>query len=89
MDQSDRYLAESLMGGDAWLKPDEVAGLMRVDAKTVTRWAATGRFPDTPSGKPGVMKTLGGREVRIRRSVVIGLLNGTLHAREVNTDGSD
>lgn len=74
------------MGGDAWLKPDEVGNLLRVDAKTVTRWAAAGRFPDTPSGKPGVMKTLGGG-VRIRRSVVIGLMNGTLHAREVDTDG--
>lgn len=89
MGQPDRYLTENLMGGDAWLTPIEVGKLMRVDAKTVTRWASAGRFPDSPSGRPGVMRTLGGREVRIRRSVVIGLLNGTLHAREVDTDGRD
>jgi hypothetical protein len=87
--EPDRHLVESLMGGDAWLKPGEVGELLRVDASTVTRWAADGRFPDSPSGKPGVMTTPGGREIRIRRSVVIGLMDGTLQPREAGTDGRD
>lgn len=38
--------------GDKLLKPGEVAALFRVDAKTVTRWAAGGRMSSirTPGG---------------------------------------
>jgi len=37
---------------DALLTPGEVAALFRVDAKTVTRWAASGRIGSvrTPGG---------------------------------------
>lgn len=37
---------------DRLLTPAEVAALFRVDPKTVTRWAATGRLPAvrTPGG---------------------------------------
>ncbi len=47
------------------LTPGEVAGLFRVDPKTVTRWAAAGRL--------GALRTLGGRR-RYRESEVHGLL---------------
>ena len=51
---------------DPLLTPSEVARLMRVDPKTVTRWAKAGRVPS--------LRTPGGH-VRIRRSVVLALLN--------------
>jgi hypothetical protein len=82
-------LTDDVLGGDPLLTPQEVAALMRVEASTVNRWAAAGRFPDTPDGLPGVVKTLGGREQRIRTSVVRGLLDGSLQPREVGDDGRD
>lgn len=41
-----------LTGADRFLTPAEVAALFRVDAKTVTRWAAAGRLSSikTPGG---------------------------------------
>lgn len=51
--------------GDPLMTPGEVARLMRVNPKTVTRWVAAGRIPAT--------RTPGGH-VRIRRSVVLALI---------------
>lgn len=47
------------------LTPGEVAGLFRVDPKTVTRWASAGRL--------GSIRTPGGHR-RFRESEVRGLL---------------
>lgn len=80
MPRSDRRLSTDLMGSDRLLTTDEVAELFVVDPGTVARWATAGRFPDAPSGEPGVIRTAGGH-IRIRQSVVRGLLNGTLHVR--------
>lgn len=49
------------------LKPGEVAAILRVDPKTVTRWAA--------QGKIGYVKTLGGHR-RFRAEDVQAILNG-------------
>jgi excisionase family DNA binding protein len=54
-----------VIGGEDLLTPGEVARLMRVNPKTVTRWVARGWIPAT--------RTPGGH-VRIRRSVVLALL---------------
>ncbi len=51
------------------LTPSEVASLFRVDPKTVTRWAK--------SGKITAIKTLGGHR-RYRESEVLALLKSTL-----------
>jgi excisionase family DNA binding protein len=50
---------------DPLLTPAEVAGLFRVDPKTVTRWAQ--------AGKIGSIRTLGGHR-RFRQSEVTALL---------------
>ncbi|MEU8264432.1 BldC family transcriptional regulator [Micromonospora sp. NPDC048999] len=52
---------------DRLLTPGEVAALFRVDAKTVTRWAAAGRLP--------YIRTPGGHR-RFPESYVRALLNG-------------
>jgi excisionase family DNA binding protein len=49
------------------LTPAEVAGLFRVDAKSVTKWAA--------AGKLRAIRTLGGHR-RFRESEVLALLDG-------------
>lgn len=49
------------------LTPSEVAELWRVNPKTVTNWAATGRI--------GCVRTLGGHR-RFREAEVYALLNG-------------
>lgn len=49
------------------LTPGEVAGMFRVDPKTVTRWAAAGRL--------GSIRTPGGHR-RFRESEVRALLAG-------------
>ena len=54
---------------DRLLTPGEVAGLFRVDPKTVTRWAA--------AGKIGSIRTPGGHR-RFRESEVKALLQGEL-----------
>ena len=59
---------------DRLMTPAEVASLFRVDPKTVTRWAN--------SGKLSPIKTLGGHR-RYRESQVRDLLQGT------NTTGTD
>jgi hypothetical protein len=82
MVRSDQELIDAFLDGDPLMSPDEVAPIMRVDSKTVTRWAAAGRFPGRPDGSPGAFRTPGG-EWRIRESIVRGLLDGTLTPREV------
>ncbi|ABK52032.1 DNA binding domain, excisionase family [Acidothermus cellulolyticus 11B] len=52
---------------DRLLTPGEVANLFRVDPKTVTRWAASGRI--------GSIRTPGGHR-RFRESEVRALLRG-------------
>jgi excisionase family DNA binding protein len=52
---------------DKLLKPGEVADIMRVDPKTVTRWAK--------AGKIAYITTPGGHK-RFRESVVRGMLEG-------------
>ena len=52
---------------EALLTPAEVAGLFRVDPKTVTRWAAAGRISS--------IRTPGGHR-RFRESEVRALLRG-------------
>jgi excisionase family DNA binding protein len=54
---------------DRLLTPGEVATLFRVDPKTVTRWAASGRI--------GSIRTPGGHR-RFRESEVRSLLRGDL-----------
>ncbi len=53
--------------GDELLTPSEVAKLFRVDPKTVTRWAK--------SGKLSSIRTLGGHR-RYRAAEVLELLDG-------------
>ena len=87
MPRSDRQLARDFLDGDRLLTTDEVAGLLRVDSKTVARWATDGRLPDTPAGLPPIVRTVGG-QIRIRESVVRGLIDGTLKPREAGDDGT-
>ena len=54
---------------EALLTPAEVAALFRVDPKTVTRWANTGKLTS--------LRTLGGHR-RYRESEVRNLLAGTV-----------
>ena len=56
------------------LTPGEVAGLFRVDPKTVTRWAAAGRISS--------IRTPGGHR-RFRESEVRALLRGDAAAAQV------
>jgi excisionase family DNA binding protein len=58
-------ITDDVLGGDRLLTPGEVARMFRVDAKTVTRWAAAGRI--------GAVKTPGGHR-RFRESEVRALL---------------
>ena len=58
---------------DTLLTPAEVAALFRVDPKTVTRWAK--------SGKISSIRTLGGHR-RYRESEVRQLLRGIPEQRE-------
>lgn len=54
-------------GDDVLLTPAEVAGIFRVDPKTVTRWAASGRIT--------FIRTPGGHR-RFRESEVRAMLRG-------------
>ena len=56
---------------EALLTPAEVAGLFRVDPKTVTRWANAGKLTS--------LRTLGGHR-RYRESEVRDLLGGSVSA---------
>jgi excisionase family DNA binding protein len=77
-------LIGDFLDGDALLTTEEVAALLRVDPKTVSRWAAAGRFPDTPTGRPGAIQLVEGGQWRIYASVVRGLLDGTIKPRETS-----
>jgi excisionase family DNA binding protein len=55
-------------GLEKLMTPAEVAAIFRVDPKTVTRWANSGKLQS--------MRTLGGHH-RFRREAVMALLNGT------------
>ncbi|WP_149202632.1 BldC family transcriptional regulator [Actinotalea subterranea] len=57
----------------ALLTPSEVAGMFRVDPKTVTRWAK--------AGKLSAIRTLGGHR-RYSESEVRSLLSGVPQPRE-------
>jgi len=63
-------------GDDDILTPSEVAGIFRVDPKTVTRWARAGRIPDT-DGRPSVIRTPGGH-TRIRAKTVRMIRDGEI-----------
>lgn len=60
-----------LLDGDRLLTPGDVARLFRVDAKTVSRWAAAGRL--------GSVKTPGGHR-RFKESEIRALLEGGVEA---------
>ena len=62
-----RRKAHHVENRDRLLTPGEVASLFRVDPKTVTRWAASGRI--------GSIRTPGGHR-RFRESEVRALLRG-------------
>jgi len=62
---------------DRLLTPGEVAALFRVDPKTVTRWAASGRI--------GSIRTPGGHR-RFRESEVNALLTERSSIRGENAD---
>jgi excisionase family DNA binding protein len=64
---------EKLQDPDGFLTPGEVAALFRVDPKTVTRWAASGRI--------GSIKTPGGHR-RFRALEVRALLEGGMDSNE-------
>lgn len=56
---------------DALLTPGEVARLLHVDPKTVTRWAKTGKLP--------AIRTLGGHR-RFRAADIAAALNKHVEA---------
>jgi excisionase family DNA binding protein len=60
---------------EALLTPSEVATMFRVDPKTVTRWAK--------SGKLSSIRTLGGHR-RYREAEVRGLLGGLPQQRQAD-----
>jgi excisionase family DNA binding protein len=60
---------------DRMLTPSEVAALFRVDPKTVTRWAASGRVSS--------IRTPGGHR-RFRESEIRKLLHGDSSTAAVN-----
>lgn len=55
------------MENDELLPPGEVAKMLGVDPKTLSRWAKMGKLPS--------VRTLGGHR-RYRKSVVDAILNG-------------
>jgi excisionase family DNA binding protein len=67
MSAANRRKADRSADGDRLLTPGEVAILMRVDPKTVTRWANAGRIES--------IRTPGGHR-RIPSSAVDALLRG-------------
>ena len=64
-------MTNRVVESQALLTPAEVAGLFRVDPKTVTRWANSGKL--TP------LRSLGGHR-RYRESEVRNLLGGAVSA---------
>src|SRR5664280_2478455 len=72
-EQLEDKMAVHSVESEALLTPSEVAGLFRVDPKTVTRWAK--------AGKLSAIRTLGGHR-RYRESEVRGLLIRVPQQRE-------
>jgi excisionase family DNA binding protein len=64
-----RAVTNRVVDTEALLTPAEVAGLFRVDPKTVTRWANSGKLTS--------LRTLGGHR-RYRESDVRNLLAGSV-----------
>jgi excisionase family DNA binding protein len=64
-------MTNRVVATEALLTPAEVAGLFRVDPKTVTRWANSGKLTS--------LRTLGGHR-RYRESEVQNLLGGAVSA---------
>jgi excisionase family DNA binding protein len=64
-------MTNRVLDTEALLTPAEVAGLFRVDPKTVTRWANSGKLTS--------QRTLGGHR-RYRESEVRNLLGGAVSA---------
>jgi excisionase family DNA binding protein len=64
-------MTNRVLDTEALLTPAEVAGLFRVDPKTVTRWANSGKLTS--------LRTLGGHR-RYRESEVRNLLGGAVSA---------
>lgn len=72
--------SQSFSSSETLLTPAEVASLFRVDPKTVTRWAK--------SGKLSSIRTLGGHR-RYRESEVRGLLTtGTVEVESPHHQAS-
>jgi excisionase family DNA binding protein len=57
------------------LTVDDIAEILRVDARTVRRWIADGRLPRAH---------LGGRVVRVRPEAVLDLVEGQPPTKTVN-----
>lgn len=62
-------MIRNLPDGDRLLTSAEVAPMFRVDQKTVSRWALTGKLPS--------IRTPGGAHRRYRESEVLALLAET------------
>lgn len=60
---------------DGLYLPGEVGKILRVDPKTVSRWAEEGRFPTVDDGRPGAFKTPGGHW-RFHREAIDAVLRG-------------
>jgi helix-turn-helix protein len=75
-------LTDDLLGDDELLSTAELADLFRVGIQTATRWCASGRIPNTPDGRPGLVRV--GGHYRVRKSIARGLLNGEIELREVS-----
>jgi excisionase family DNA binding protein len=71
--EDDVNLRSSSSESEVLLTPSEVAAMFRVDPKTVTRWAKSGKLPS--------IKTLGGHR-RYRESEVRKLLDGVPGQRD-------
>lgn len=65
LDNNRKQRADKMSGKNRMMTPGEVAALFRVDPKTVTRWAVSGKIPS--------VTTPGGHR-RFRREVIAELL---------------
>lgn len=64
--------ARDTAGTEKWLRPAEVAEMLRVSTSSVSRWAAGGLIPS--------IRTPGGHR-RYRESDVRAILNGAIRGR--------
>jgi excisionase family DNA binding protein len=68
-----------LAGAEPLLSPAEVAEMFRVDAKTVARWARSGRITS--------IRTLGGHR-RYREAEILEIIEGRTQERTALSTGS-